>query len=733
MAKVDANAERATRLLEELQKQSQEGEYPLTVARLRELADATATDEELFKALGHKSKVAEFLIAGKKDPSSPVVLTADAETLAASPQLLEYALGKLASADKPLHALEKVVGRVEKSLQPAFQAALEKLTKETVPAGVGIREVKGKPHFYLDAFPPPPPPEPKKAPALVLAEKLLEDLAARKQAGTVFLPLAELAGSDVKAGPLKKALEESAFTGRAFVLPVSKTLSYVAETEDRGALLESETLLLDLLTGATTPKKPLIALAEVGAALPEAYREEFARTLAEREKENRWPEAIVTKTEGEQTLIGLRSRIPAVQLLRDNVLAEMAHRRERGKGYPASLADLARAVDPTVTEEGIRELAADKVLRASVLFAVAGNPDLPVARLGDEKKLAASPEVIEYAVAQLSTAEAPLHPLPKIAGKVDKALKESFAPAVVKHLADGTLPESLASTEIKKVLHLRLAKFEPPPPPLPPETILAEQLLSRLRQSRETGVYPVALATLIGGIEPTPPAKVIKTALASDAVKFGLVMAVPGHPESLVALAGDQDRLVGDERLPGMVLTATRTHDNQAIPLADLGKKLSREIEATFQATLEKQIVSGSLPSGIGCLMIKKKPHLFLTIDASTPPVLAEPTAPASKDAEEPTSTTPAAATTSTPDFAKMFDDAYRKLEDAGHTLISLVQLRQALPVERGVFDAELEKLRGDRYTLSAAEGHHGLSEEERSAGILDHGELLLYVQRRED
>src|SRR5690242_11673174 len=101
MAKADPHGDRASRLVKALQQQKEEGgEYPLTAGRLRELADAEATDEELFKALSHKSISDKVILAAKKDLTSPVALADDAKDLAGSSELLEYALGKLASAEK---------------------------------------------------------------------------------------------------------------------------------------------------------------------------------------------------------------------------------------------------------------------------------------------------------------------------------------------------------------------------------------------------------------------------------------------------------------------------------------------------------------------------------------------------------------------------------------------------------------------------------------------------------
>jgi hypothetical protein len=86
-------------------------------------------------------------------------------------------------------------------------------------------------------------------------------------------------------------------------------------------------------------------------------------------------------------------------------------------------------------------------------------------------------------------------------------------------------------------------------------------------------------------------------------------------------------------------------------------------------------------------------------------------------------------------DFARLFDDAFARLdrERGGHNLVSLVGLRQSLPVSREAFDDGLRGLRRQgRYSLSAAEGRHGLSPEERQAGLVEDGTLLLYVSRRD-
>jgi hypothetical protein len=85
-------------------------------------------------------------------------------------------------------------------------------------------------------------------------------------------------------------------------------------------------------------------------------------------------------------------------------------------------------------------------------------------------------------------------------------------------------------------------------------------------------------------------------------------------------------------------------------------------------------------------------------------------------------------------DFAKAFDEAFRRLDvqKGSHNFVSLVDLRQELPIDRQTFDSELTNLRlAGRYTLSAAEGRDGISPQEREAAIPEGGTVLLYVSRK--
>jgi hypothetical protein len=85
-------------------------------------------------------------------------------------------------------------------------------------------------------------------------------------------------------------------------------------------------------------------------------------------------------------------------------------------------------------------------------------------------------------------------------------------------------------------------------------------------------------------------------------------------------------------------------------------------------------------------------------------------------------------------DFAQQFEEAFARLAPASHGLVSLVDLRRQVPIERHEFDEGLNRLRrAGRYSLQGAEGRFGITPEERDAGIVEHGNLLLFVSRREE
>jgi hypothetical protein len=578
---------------------------------------------------------------------------------------------------------------------------------------VGKQETKGKVQLYLERFPPPPPPAPKRSPAAVLSEQLLAALAARRDQGERVVSLAELAGPDVAPALLKKAVGEAPFRTGAVVVPVGKTLTLAALAEERDHLLGGNRLLLALIEQKATPKKPFVALADLAALLPESLRGDFTATWTPRLVLGELPAGVLVRGE----TLCLEVDLPATLVLGDKVLAGLERRRQAGQAYPLALQSVVQAEAPGTEAEMVQQLAADKGFRSKAILAVPGDVRAPVALAGDQERLASSAVLLEYAVGLVSTPDQPVQPLRKAAGNLDKSLRIPFEQAVARMVETGTLPATVAAHDVKGKLHLRRADYPLPPPP---DEALANRLLAALQAARAAGTaYPPSLAHLIQQVDATAPERLVKAALAHEAFKPRVLAAVPGKRESLVALSEDRDRLAADPRLLEQTLAGTRTADNQAVPLADLGRKLAAELRPTFTTALEQRLHDGTLPAGVGVLRIRKKPHLFLLSDLTA---RVPPAAPTPAPAPAPL------------DFARLFDEAFARLEPAAHGLVSLVELRQHVPVERNEFDEGLNRLRrSGRYSLQGAEGRHGISTQEREAGIVEHGNLLLYVSRREE
>src|SRR5262249_44740497 len=147
------------------------------------------------------------------------------------------------------------------------------------------------------------------------------------------------------------------------------------------------------------------------------------------------------------------------------------------------------------------------------------------------------------------------------------------------------------------------------------------------------------------------------------------------------ALKGDEHVLASSPLLLEFVLSAARTESNQAIPVADLKKKLTKEMQGPFESAVRDGLAGFALPAGVGALRIKKKEHLFLLRDVNSagatpreegqaalaPAALAEPLAP---EAPPPV------------DFPTAFDEAFTRLDQqrGAPNFVSLVDLRRALP-----------------------------------------------------
>jgi hypothetical protein len=398
-------------------------------------------------------------------------------------------------------------------------------------------------------------------------------------------------------------------------------------------------------------------------------------------------------------------------------LVQLLHAEKQAGTYPPTLRQLLAHAQATDVPDLPKALA-HKVFKSQAIVAARKNPDAPVALITDADHLADSAALLEFALGLLSTAKKPLHPTAKVVAKVDARLRDAFAAAIARRLNAGDLPPNVAVVQVKDAPHLCLRPYLPR---IAPEVELAGKLLRALEDRRRRGDYPVTLARLLHDTAPQASAELVAKTLAAKAFKPHVLLALPHDAHTAIALKSDADQLA---RWPGLleaVLANMHTADNQALLAKDLAKKLAKPLRAPFVAALDHSVGAATLPAAVGCVRIKAKPYLFLVRDVGVQPSAAPAPAPR-RPAPAPI------------DFATRFDKAFQDIDrqTGSHNFVSLVDLRRTVSVERTIFDEGLRQLRqAGRYTLSGAEGRHGISDEERAAGVNENGSLLLYVSRR--
>jgi hypothetical protein len=418
-----------------------------------------------------------------------------------------------------------------------------------------------------------------------------------------------------------------------------------------------------------------------------------------------------------------RKKDPAAELAEKMLHMLEAQRRLGGDSYPLPLRRLAELTDPAAPPEFVLKAAARKKPFAE--RAVVARPkdlDAPVALAEDAEQLAASPLLLQSLLESVCTPASPTCDPGKLKTKLAARLRQPFEAAVRRRIEANDFPPGVAAVPVKKKTHLHLVRY---PLPRAPEVELADSLLRVLREQRQRGgdAYPLTLDRLLALARPGAEDRVVKKALAQPVVKDGVLLAVKNRPDTPVALAEDRDLLAGSALLLETALRLARSEATQVFKPGDLKKHVVPLLKKPLEDAARRRAEARSLPPAVGSLLQKKTPLLFLLSDIAAPPARPAPAAPVAAPAPAPAV-----------DFARAFDEAFQQLDRqrGGHNHVSLVDLRRAVPVDRHAFDAGLQDLRrGGRYTLSAAEGRHGISPADREAGLYEDGSLLLYVSRR--
>ena len=210
------------------------------------------------------------------------------------------------------------------------------------------------------------------------------------------------------------------------------------------------------------------------------------------------------------------------------------------------------------------------------------------------------------------------------------------------------------------------------PLPRPAEEVLAERMIDHLRSRRGQSNYPMTLASLQRESAPDTNASLLKKALASPPFKQAVILGMKAKPNAPVALTQDRETLASSDLLLTEALREARSGSHQAVSVADLKKKVTRELQAPFATSLTQRREEGKLPADIGCILQKKAPVFFFLEDLIRGPrgsnaqsTLREP------HREE--------------SFESAFDAAFALLdqEKGSHNFVSLRNLRPRLGLAR--------------------------------------------------
>jgi hypothetical protein len=409
----------------------------------------------------------------------------------------------------------------------------------------------------------------------------------------------------------------------------------------------------------------------------------------------------------------------AADLSAKMALALEAERARGGNAYPVLLGRLHELADAAAPPELAFMAFKRPPLTDRAIVAKQKSATAPVALREDLEAFAASRQLLEFALDGLYAAGTPPWPVKKLSGKLEKPLRAPFEAALSRQVNEGTLPETVAAVTVRGKAAVY---FKHRPPPKPPEVELAEHLVCQLETQRQLGpaAYPIRMSRLVELAGQGIALRLLPRARKSApfATRVALLTRKPKDP--LIVLAEDVERAAGSPVVLTFLLETSRTATARAFTLSELKGPLAKPAQAPFGDWVNRQIEARALPVGVGWIGARRQRFLFfledvrgrLTESGMTPPA---PPAPAA-------------------DFDTAFDDAFMRLDRrvGSHNFVSLVELRRALAFDRATFDTGLARLRrAGHYSLSAAEGRHGLTEEQRAAGITEDGTLLLYVSRR--
>ncbi len=510
---------------------------------------------------------------------------------------------------------------------------------------------------------------PKVDAVAVLAERIVRTLEEQRGRGPGAYPLTlaqlpALIDPETTPQQVGKALGKKPFAARFAVASRKSPDSPLALVEDAPALADSPLLLRFALNGLCTAAAPLQPFKKVEARVDKQLRPAFAAALQRRLAAQSWPAGIGVRVKRGQPFLFLEDYPPPLTpaaALSQTLLRSLEEQRTAEPMVFPSLSSLLPASKPAVTAALRKEALATPPFHGGALVAAPGDLAAPLALAHEEDALLGSDALLVYLVERTTTDREPLATAAALAECLAAELQGPFRERLRQRLAAGVLPDAVRISGDQVYASERA--------PL----VLPARLLAALTARTDDSVTLRALAV---SVEPTATPEQVQAALKAKALKGKLAIAFPDDVDAPVALAEHAERLTGSPALVEAALARVRTADSQAVPIAELAKAVEKKLRPSFAASVVARVEGGTLPATVGCLRVRKVPHLFLWADtAVSPPVRPTPEMlPAGAVSVPPR----VAAAPLGPDFGQLFDEAFTRLDRGrgGHNLVSLVSLR---------------------------------------------------------
>jgi hypothetical protein len=395
-----------------------------------------------------------IVVAIPTDSNSPLVLKENLEALACEETFLRFLAEQRCTADVPVRTLDELTKPLHKSLKKLvdhyWPANVDRLPAGLSPMSVGVGKKK---QFALhdERFP---------LPEAALSQKLTSALQRQKDAGEDAYPatwpaLIQSIDEVPNDEQVRRATLYAPFVNRAREIS-TKECVWIALLDDVPEILRSESFLRRLIQQTCQAEVPEIKLTVLAKQLPKDLQPDFLDhwlVLAGQNREFDFVSLQRAGTSKKPDLLLRDRRFPPAELvLAENLVKILVSQKAiGGHSYPTTwqrLIELAGTATQAVRDKAART----EPFQSQVICSLAGDPNSPLALLGDESRLANSSRLLSTVLGKLRSADNHVIGVEKF-GKfkgIHPVVAPLFQVAIENRIREKALPEGIGALKVSK-------------------------------------------------------------------------------------------------------------------------------------------------------------------------------------------------------------------------------------------------------------------------------------------